>query len=75
MNLFKKEQMSLTVIVQIRKYWALKINYKPNLDIRDIFVVLPKIRQIEVFDVTNKFLQSLGTSLNGGSTSYRFSQS
>lgn len=75
MNLFKKEQMSVTVIVHIRKCWALKINNKPNLDIRDILVVFPKIRQIEVFDVTNKFPQSLGTSLNEGSTSYRFIES
>ena len=46
-----------------------------NLHTTNILVVFPKIRQIEVFDVTNKFPQSLGTSLNEGSTSYRFIQS
>lgn len=60
MNLFKKEQMSITVIVQIRNCWALKIDNKLNLDIRNILVVFPRIRQIEVFDVTNKFSQSVG---------------
>ena len=34
----------------------------------DILVVFPQIHYIEVFDITNKFPQSPGTSLNRGST-------
>ena len=36
----------------------------------NIIVVFSKIRKIEVFDVTNKFLQSLSTFLNRGFTGF-----
>ena len=42
----------MEVIVQIYRSWALKIN-KVYLDITNILVVLLKICQIEVFNITN----------------------
>ena len=62
-----KEQMLLTAI---RKCWVVQRNtvilkqlLKLQLDITNILVVFPQFRYIEVFDITNKFPQSLGTSL------------
>ena len=69
--------MLLTIIVQIRKCWVVQRNtvknsYELYLDITNILVVFAQIRySTEVFDITKKFLQSLGTSLNRGSTVYK----
>ena len=45
--------MLLTVIVQIRKCWVVQRNVNNYNDITNILVVFPKIRYIEVFDITN----------------------
>ena len=75
--------MVLTVVVQIRQYWVVQRNtverqlltiprYNEHFGCFSANLLYRGFRYNGTLDITNKFPQSLGTSLNRGSTVNRF---